>query len=72
MTRVFVVVEGPSEERFVKNVLAPHLAAYSREVLVSIVKTSREPGGLARRGGGGNVRHYLDDLRDVLRNPSNS
>lgn len=63
MTRLFVLVEGQSEETFVKSVLAPHLAGFGLEVRALVVTTSRELHGRKHKGGGG----WTQWLRDLKR-----
>ena len=70
VTRLHLVVEGQSEERFVKDRLAPHLWFKAIDVRVSVVKTSRDRSGFAARGGG-DVQKFLGDIRGVLNNPGN-
>ena len=62
MTRLYVLVEGPTEEAFVKSVLAPHLLGRGVWVYTIIVETSREDFGRKRRGGG-RWKHWLSDLK---------
>lgn len=66
MMRLFVLVEGQTEEVFVKNLLAPHLIALAPmgrlDVRPIIVMTSRDARGRKRRGGG-NWGKWLADLR---------
>ena len=65
MTRLYVVVEGQTEEAFVKGVLGPQLL--ERHVLAEpiIVTTSRESGGRKHKGGG-LWKHWRADLVRVL------
>jgi hypothetical protein len=68
MTRLIVVVEGQTEEAFVKGVLAPHLA--TREIFASATVVGKL---LAhRRGhrgrGGGHFRNWKRDIRRILGN----
>lgn len=60
--RLFIFVEGQTEEAFVKSVLAPHLMPL--QVLAIIVETSRDRHGRKRRGGGSWGR-WLRDIRRV-------
>lgn len=63
MTRLYVVVEGQTENEFVEKVLAPHLQ--TRGVFTEnplIVETSRDAFGRKRRGGG-RWKHWLRDLK---------
>jgi len=43
--RLYVLVEGQTEEEFVKSVLVPHLWRRRIEVRVSVVETSRDAFG---------------------------
>lgn len=56
MTPLYILVEGPTEERFVKQTLIPHLQGMAppgnSDVRVWIVETSRDAQGRKRRGGG--------------------
>lgn len=61
--RLNFVVEGPTERRFIENVLRPHLANYSIWVAARCVETSRSRG---RKYSGG-VRDYAKAKRDVER-----
>lgn len=65
MRQVAVLVEGPTEEAIVRDVLVP--AALRRAICLVpvIVITSATPAG-ARRGGG-HWRHYNKQLRALLR-----
>ncbi len=65
MIRLYVVVEGQTEEAFVKGVLRPYLRDRSVWAEPIIVSTSRANGGRKFKGGG-NWKHWLDDLTRVL------
>lgn len=62
MTRLYVLVEGQTEEEFVKALLAPHLRQVGIWVYTLVVETSRDATGRKRRGGG-RWRHWLRDLK---------
>jgi uncharacterized protein DUF4276 len=62
LTRLYVLVEGQTEQEFVKAVLAPHLQERSVFVETLIVETSRDAFGRKRRGGG-KWKHWLRDLK---------
>jgi len=66
MIRLIVVVEGQTEEAFIKDVLAPHLAAYSVYVSVTIVgkMTAHRRGHQGR--GGGHFKHWRKDIERIL------
>ncbi len=62
MMRLYVLVEGQTEEQFVKAVLAPHLQGRGILVLAIVVETSRDASGRKRRGGG-HWKHWHRDLQ---------
>lgn len=64
MTRVLVLVEGQTEETFVKEVLAPYLAPRNVYLQYTILKTRREVDRPDFRGG---VVSYHQLRGDVLR-----
>jgi Domain of unknown function (DUF4276) len=63
VTRLYVLVEGQSEEEFVKSVLALHLGAQGTLAIPIIVETSRDRFGRKRRGGGDWTKWRRDLLR---------
>jgi hypothetical protein len=67
--RLFIVVEGQTEEAFVNKVLAPHLYRLTPpghlDVRPMIVQTSRDAQGRKRRGGG-SWGKWLGDLRCLI------
>ncbi len=66
MTRLLMLVEGQSEESFVKRTLAPHLAEYGVFVQVIVLWTKRLPSGSGHRGGActwAQIRSNLNKLR---------
>ena len=65
MIRLYVVVEGQTEEAFVKGVLRPYLMNRSIWAEPIIVSTSRATGGQKRKGGG-YWRHWRKDIERVL------
>ncbi|KFA91706.1 DUF4276 family protein [Archangium violaceum] len=67
MKRLIVVVEGSTEEGFVKRVLGPHLQARSIFTYTLIVTTLRdELTGAKLNKGGGAWRNWFKDLRRVM------
>jgi hypothetical protein len=66
MTRLLVLVEDQSEEWFVRDTLAPHLAASGVYAKPTIVLTQRLPQGGGRRGGIGNWGTIRENLRTLL------
>ncbi len=67
MIRLFVVVEGDTEERFVSELLAPHLAGHEISAAASKVVTLRRRGNAAAQGGGRRYGHWKDDLSSWIR-----
>jgi hypothetical protein len=63
--RLYVLVEGQTEESFVKSALAPHLATCGLEVHPIIVTTSRDRQGRKHKGGG-RWAHWLRDLKRLI------
>lgn len=61
MKRVCVICEGQTEETFVRDVLAPHLAALGLNVIAQMIETS--PG---HRGGALNYERVRPYLRNTL------
>ncbi len=72
MMRLIVVVEGQTEETFVKTVLVPHLSDFGIYASATIVgKLIARRRGHHRRGGG-HFRHWRKDIQRILdadRNP---
>jgi len=64
LKRIYVLTEGPTEEAFVKNVLAPHLFAFDKWPEATSVCTHHERGRRAFRGG---ALSYNRVRRDLLR-----
>jgi hypothetical protein len=63
--RLFLVVEGRTEELFVRDVLAPHLAGRAVAATPIQVATARERAGHKYRGGG-HWKHWERDLRRLV------
>ena len=61
MIRLYILVEGQTEEQFAKTLLVPHLRERAITAIPIIVTTSRESGGRKRKGGG-KWKHWRDDL----------
>lgn len=60
--RLYVLVEGQTEETFVRTLLAKHLEIHGVSVRAIVVETSRDAYGRKRRGGGRWAR-WLRDLK---------
>lgn len=65
MKFIVLVVEGPTEEFFVNEVLAPVARAKNTHLQPIVVHTSSTPTRTAKGGGG--WKHYSDTLRDLSR-----
>jgi hypothetical protein len=61
-----ISVEGQTEERFVKDLLAPHLSQFGVHATPVIVATSRSASGLKAKGGGINIDRVARELRRLL------
>jgi hypothetical protein len=68
MIRLFIIVEGDTEQEFVKRSLAPHLNALSVWTIPIEVTTKRDrKTGQKLSQGGGHWKHWRKDIRTVLR-----
>ena len=68
--RLNFIVEGQTEEAFVKRMLMPHLARWSIGVFVRCVMTSRK-GGRKYRGGVGKYRQVKKDIEIWMKEDQN-
>lgn len=66
MKRVLVLVEGQAEERFVKDVLEPHLSARNIYPTPKVVTTKRVKGGSDFKGGLTGYQKVENDLKRLL------
>ena len=69
MAKILISVEGDTEQLFVTNILAPHLARFNVFIVPSIVETKRVQGGTNFKGG---VTSYAKVRRHVMRLLSDS
>lgn len=68
MTRVLVLVEGQTEERFFNQLLAPHLGSLGIAASCTQICTRMEAARRSHRGGhGGHWAHVERDIRNLLR-----
>jgi len=67
MHRVLILVEGQTEERFVKSILQPNLSAFDVHVEPKIVTTKRVKSGPDFRGGVTSFGKVEYDIRLLLR-----
>ncbi|EYF00946.1 DUF4276 family protein [Chondromyces apiculatus] len=63
--RLYIIVEGETEEYFVRHVLEPHLASLGIATFVSIVAKSRDRHGTKQKGGGDWTK-WRDDLVKLM------
>jgi uncharacterized protein DUF4276 len=68
--KVLILVEGISEEIFVKKTIAPHLFGHNIYVIPSILWTKREQKGGGFRGGVSSYDQIRRDLINLLRDES--
>jgi len=66
--RLGISVEGQTEERFVKDLLASHLAAFGVFAEPVIVSTSRSASGKKAKGGSINIDRAANELKRLLPN----
>jgi hypothetical protein len=66
MKRVLVLVEGFTEERFVKDVLAPHLWTKGKDAIPKVATTKRVKRGPDFKGGITDYQKVENDLRRLL------
>lgn len=66
MKRVLVLAEGPTEERFVKDILSPHLESRAILAIPKVVTTKRTKQGPDFKGGITGYHKVENDLRRLL------
>lgn len=67
MTRLYIIVEGDTEQEFVKQLIAPHLNAKQVWTTPIEVTTKRDrKTGQKLAKGGGHWKHWRKDIRNVL------
>src|SRR6266567_2203860 len=66
MKRVLILVEGPTEARFVKDILAPHLWERGVAPTPTIVTTKKVKSGGSFKGGVYSFQKIENDLRPLL------
>ncbi len=67
MKRVLLLVEGPTEDRFVKDVLRPHLQERGVMPIPTILTTKKVKAGADFKGGVRSFAQVENDLRRLLR-----
>ena len=66
--RVLVLVEGQTEERFVKDILYPYFIPLNRFIIPTLLITKRVKDGPDFKGGVGNFSKFENDLNRLLHN----
>jgi len=66
MKRVLILAEGQTEERFVKDILQPHLLVLGIAIQPKIATTKRVKSGPDFKGGITDFKKVEDDLRRLL------
>ncbi len=66
MKRVHILVEGQTEETFVRDVLAPHLLGFEIVFTPIVIATKRVKSGFKFKGGVSNYDKLRKDLRRLL------
>jgi hypothetical protein len=66
MKRALILVEGQTEERFVKDVLAPHLASLQLYITPTLLTTKLVKNGPNFKGGVTSFEKFESDLRRLL------
>lgn len=66
MTRLYLIVEGQTEERFCKKLLIPHLGGFNVSAYVSIVQTRDKQSGAVRGKGGGHYKTWRTHIVTLL------
>ncbi|HTR88272.1 MAG TPA: DUF4276 family protein, partial [Reyranella sp.] len=69
MKRVLVLVEGATEERFVKDVLGPYFWAKKIFLVPTILVTKKVLAGRNFKGGVSKFSKYEGDVSRLLQNP---
>src|SRR5437899_2564220 len=67
MKRVLMLVEGPTEDRFVKDILRPHLEDRGATPISTILTTKKVKSGPDFKGGVQSFQQVENDLRRLLR-----
>ena len=66
MSKILIYVEGQTEETFVRDVLAPHLAHYGVYVTPIVTKTKQTKDGTTFRGGITSYAQTRGEIRKLL------
>lgn len=66
LKRILVLVEGQTEERFIKDVLSPYLLTFNIALIPTITDTKKVIGGQSHKGGGRHFAKVKEDILDLL------
>lgn len=66
MKRVLILVEGQTEETFIRDVMARHLTSFDVYMTPVILSTKRIKSGFKFKGGVGNFLQFKRDLQRLL------
>lgn len=69
MVQVHILVEGQTEEAFVKEILSPFLLNYNLTIIPIIISTKRTKEGRKFKGGltNANFNNFISDLKGLIR-----
>jgi hypothetical protein len=70
MKKIIILVEGQTEETFVRDVLDPHLHAFEKVLVPTLLVTKRVKSGPNFKGGVMSWVKVENDLRRLLRDKS--
>ena len=66
MKRILILVEGQTEEKFVKSILQPHLKKFGTIPIPTIIKTKVVKGGKNYKGGVSKYSRIEKDIKKLL------
>jgi hypothetical protein len=67
MINIYIIVEGQSEEKFVKEILSPYFASKNIFLYPEIVITGRDKRGKACKGGGDSYELYKNHIQKRIK-----
>ncbi len=70
MKKVLILVEGQTEETFVRDVLAPHLAVTGTHIIAKLATTKRVKSGTHFKGGITSYQKVKNDINRLLNDSS--
>ena len=65
--KVLILVEGYTEEQFIKTVLSPHFERKGIFLTPTIITTKSTVAGKDHKGGVTTYRHFSNDMKNLLR-----